>query len=49
MKQLAYTRNVQVAQLAQKIVVAYVSSGGSLALLPEKWRKDGRQVDLLIG
>jgi len=46
-RQLADARNVQVAQLAQKIVVAYASSGGSLALLLEKWRKDGRQVDLL--
>lgn len=46
-RQLAGARNVKVAQLAQKIVVAYASPGGSLAELLNLWLKDGRQVDLL--
>lgn len=47
-RQLADARNALAAQLAEKIVVAHVSSGGSLASLLQRWREDGRQVDLLL-
>ena len=46
-RQLADARNVQAAQLAEKIVVAHASSGGSLAKLLCQWRMDGCQIDLL--
>jgi len=45
-RQLADARNVQVAQMAQKIVVAHASPGGALAELVTQWREGGRQVHL---
>lgn len=43
----ATARNAQVAQLAQRIVVAHASSEGTLAALLKQWRMDGRQVTVL--
>jgi hypothetical protein len=38
---------MQVAQLAQKIVVAHASPNGSLAKLLTQWRLNDRRVHLL--
>ena len=46
-RQLADARNMQVAQLAQKIVVAHASPNGSLTKLLTQWRLDDRRVHLL--
>lgn len=46
-RQLADARNIQVAQLAQKIVVAHASPNGSLTKLLTQWRLDDRRVHLL--
>lgn len=40
----AALRNAHVAQLASSLVVAHASPGGSLALLLDQWRADGRPV-----
>ena len=45
----AATRNAQVAQLANAIVVAYASPGGSLATLVTQWQKEGLPVETLSG
>lgn len=46
-RELADARNMQVAQLAQNIVVAHASPNGSLAKLLHQWRLDDRRVHLL--
>lgn len=46
-QQLATDRNALVAQLAERIVVAHASPTGSLATQVERWRHEGRQVDML--
>jgi hypothetical protein len=46
-RQLADARNMQVAQLAQKIVVAHASPNGSLAKLLTQWCLEDRRVHLL--
>jgi len=46
-RQLADARNMQVAQLAQKIVVAHASPNGSLVKLLTQWRLDDRRVHLI--
>ncbi|PKO62336.1 MAG: hypothetical protein CVU24_04590 [Betaproteobacteria bacterium HGW-Betaproteobacteria-18] len=46
-QKLADARNVQVAQLAQKIVVAHASPNCSLAKLLTQWRLNDRRVHLL--
>ncbi len=45
---LANERNGLVAQLAQTIVVAHASPGGSLAGRLNQWRLDRRQVEVLL-
>lgn len=44
---LATQRNWLVAQIAQSIVVAHASPGGSLAAQLECWRQQGRRVQVL--
>lgn len=46
-QQLAIQRNVVVAKLSQRIVVAHASPGGSLAAQLEGWRQEGRAVQAL--
>lgn len=46
-EQRATERNAQVAQLAQKWVVAYASPGGSLGEQLKQWRLAGDQIDEL--
>lgn len=46
-KQLASERNALAAQLAERIVVAYVSPDGSLAAQVSHWQQGGRQVEVL--
>lgn len=46
-QQRATERNALVAQLAQSIVVAHASPGGSLAAQIDHWRQVGMRVDVL--
>ena len=45
----AMNRNLQVAKMANQIVVAHASPGGELAALVVQWQNEGRPVAVLSG